>query len=689
MPGPALRTDDQEALMKSRPGSALFLVLVLPALFCPALALAQCGFPQISCPDNITVPACDPGGAFVDYPIPTAENGCGPLSPSLLAGLPPGSLFPLGITVVTYSVSTAEGIISCSFSVFVTAAGVGLTCPDDIEVIGCDDGGAFVDYPVPTAESSCGFPLTPDLKFGPPPGGLFPFGTTTVGWEAVDQNGSFRTCSFRVTVKPPGVHITCPDDIEVTACDPGGAFVDYPVPTAESLCGTLTPRQDFGPPPGGLFPIGITTVGYTAADLNGHFHQCSFRVTVLPAAITMPCPEDIMVYTCDPAGAVVNYPAVTAETECGQSLETYVSAGLPSGSLFPPGTSFVTLTSVADINGSFSHCSFSVTVVVGDVEPPVITCPENQTVLALPGQTEAVVNYTVEAVDNCPGLVEVTCVPPSGSTLSCGTTTVTCTARDLAGNQSTCTFDVTVATPVAVDIMPGGCPNPLTTSDSGVISVAILGTNFLDPGLVDPGSVRLEGVAPVRWAREDAGAPYGKLTGKSGCLDCASSKKDRIRDLAFKFSVPDLVAALGEVTDGECRVLRLTGLTTAGCPIAGEDVVKIQRLLVQPATEAPPVVPATYALSANFPNPLVLTTRIHYQLPSAGHARLSIYDVTGRKVKQIVDEVQPAGRYQEIWDGTDANGVSVTSGVYFYALSVDGTGVEPGFREVRRMIVSR
>jgi hypothetical protein len=674
--------------MKSHSGSTLFLAVVFLALFGPDKVLAQCGFPRIHCPEDITVTACDPGGAFVNYPVPTAENNCGPLTATLAADLPPGSLFPLGVTDVTWAVFTSEGFTGCTFSVIVSGAGIIITCPGDIEVTGCDLGGAYVDYPVPTAESICGSVPT-SLEFGPPPGALFPFGTTSVGWRAVDQNGAFSSCSFQVTVRPVGVIMNCPEDIEVTACDDGGAFVDYPVPTAETVCGPVTPQREFGPPPGGLFPLGTTSVGYKAVDPNGHFRQCSFEVTVRSPAITVNCIEDITVHTCDPAGAVVNYPAVTAETECGETLEAHLTGGLPSGSLFPIGTSYVSLTTEADINGHFSYCTFSVTVVEGDVEPPVITCPEDLTAIALPGEIEALVHYTVEAIDNCPGAVEITCVPPSGSTFSCGTTPVTCTARDLAGNVSSCTFDVTVATPVAVDVMPGGCPNPLTTSDMGVISVAIVGTNFFDAALVDPNTVRLAGVAPLTWTTEDVAAPYNQLVGKSDCLDCIKSKKDRLRDLTFRFSVPEVVAALGEVTDRECRVVRLTGQTTQGCPLAGEDVVRIQKLQLQPTTDAPEVVPTTRGLSANHPNPFALTTQIHYRLPSTGHVRLSIYDVTGRQVKQLVNEEQPGGSYLAIWDATDADGSPVTSGVYFYALSVDGDGTEARFREVKRMIVSR
>ncbi len=76
---------------------------------------------------------------------------------------------------------------------------------------------------------------------------------------------------------------------------------------------------------------------------------------------------------------------------------------------------------------------------------PAITCPANITTKAAnPGDPCVIVNYPAPAAsDNCPG-VGVVCVPPSGSCFPLGTTTVTCTATDLAGNTASCTFNVTV-----------------------------------------------------------------------------------------------------------------------------------------------------------------------------------------------------------------------------------------------------
>jgi len=132
---------------------------------------------------------------------------------------------------------------------------------------------------------------------------------------------------------------------------------------------------------------------------------------------------------------------------------------------------------------------------------------------------------------------------------------------------------------VPVDIRPTSCPNPLNLGEQGVLPVAILGTSSFDVTKVDPASVRLEGVAPLRSGLEDVATPFTPFTGKKDCLrDCTTSGPDGFLDLTLKFDAQAVVAALGSVTDGECRVLKLTGkLKSAfgGTPITGEDVVII------------------------------------------------------------------------------------------------------------------
>jgi YVTN family beta-propeller protein len=79
---------------------------------------------------------------------------------------------------------------------------------------------------------------------------------------------------------------------------------------------------------------------------------------------------------------------------------------------------------------------------------------------------------------------------------------------------------------------------------------------------------------------------------------------------------------------------------------------------------------ARFALEQNAPNPFNPTTRIRFTVPSADNVFLAVYDVSGRKVRTLVDERRRADHYEVEWDGRDANGRTVSSGVYFYKITV-------------------
>ncbi len=79
--------------------------------------------------------------------------------------------------------------------------------------------------------------------------------------------------------------------------------------------------------------------------------------------------------------------------------------------------------------------------------------------------------------------------------------------------------------------------------------------------------------------------------------------------------------------------------------------------------------PTDYKLYDNFPNPFNPSTKIAFDLPKASHVELVIYDIVGREVAQVADADYPAGYTELTWNGTNKNGVIVSSGVYFYRVS--------------------
>jgi hypothetical protein len=74
----------------------------------------------------------------------------------------------------------------------------------------------------------------------------------------------------------------------------------------------------------------------------------------------------------------------------------------------------------------------------------------------------------------------------------------------------------------------------------------------------------------------------------------------------------------------------------------------------------------------NYPNPFNASTTISFNLPKAGQVTLTIYDIAGREIKQLVEGDYEVGPYSIIWDGQDSDGQIVSSGIYFYKLDING-----------------
>lgn len=122
---------------------------------------------------------------------------------------------------------------------------------------------------------------------------------------------------------------------------------------------------------------------------------------------------------------------------------------------------------------------------------------------------------------------------------------------------------------VTLDVKPGTCVNRLNLAGRGVTPAAVLGSAELDVSQIDPDSLRLEGVAPSRWAFEDVGG-----------ADCASDQPDGHLDMTLKFKTQKLVEALESrdvpMLDGMTVVVQMEGGLSDDTVLSGEDAVVIK-----------------------------------------------------------------------------------------------------------------
>jgi hypothetical protein len=289
------------------------------------------------------------------------------------------------------------------------------------------------DTPVTATDNIPTQPLTPWLaavSIGEP-------AALTVDWIRVRNWVGADAQATVGTEEASAPEITVPADITAEATSPDGATVTYSATATSAIDGSVDPSCT--PDSGSVFPIGTTTVTCTAKDAAGNeAAPKSFTVTVrdtTPPAITVP--SDITKEATGPAGAPVSYSA-NATDAVGVTSSSCTPA---SESVFPIGTTTVTCTAKDAVGNEAAPRSFTVTV--RDTTPPAITVPSDITKEAT-GPTGAPVSYSANATDAV-GVTSSSCTPASESVFPIGKTTVTCTAKDAAGNNATPrSFTVTV-----------------------------------------------------------------------------------------------------------------------------------------------------------------------------------------------------------------------------------------------------
>jgi hypothetical protein len=85
-------------------------------------------------------------------------------------------------------------------------------------------------------------------------------------------------------------------------------------------------------------------------------------------------------------------------------------------------------------------------------------------------------------------------------------------------------------------------------------------------------------------------------------------------------------------------------------------------------------IPHDCLLYHNYPNPFNCSTKITYEIRNPSEVYLTIIDLTGKEVKELVKKYQTTGLYQVVWDGTDNKGRAMPSGIYLYRIKSEGNG---------------
>jgi hypothetical protein len=152
-------------------------------------------------------------------------------------------------------------------------------------------------------------------------------------------------------------------------------------------------------------------------------------------------------------------------------------------------------------------------------------------------------------------------------------------------------------------------------------------------------------------------------------------------DRAWRRVTLDLGSVINLTNTVKIRI-KACDLNSASLIDAGIDDFSVETFTANPAgaDDAGSLTRAA-ALEQNQPNPFNPVTTIAFTLSNPGAARLEIFDASGRLVRTLIDRPMTAGAHQILWDGLDADGRDVGSGVYFYRLRAGA------FEQSRRMTI--
>ena len=443
-------------------------------------------------PSDITLDPSTSCNAIATWTAPTVNDNCG--VQSLTSNFNSGDVFSEGNTQVVFTVTDNCGNTTTA-SFIVTVA----DCCSQSPIVNCaaDFTGCITSSTDPSntgistaiaGSSNCAVPNLAFTDNVVSTGNCAGERTIARTWIATDPDNSGLTAScvqmiYLVDDTPPLI-INCPNDITVNTSN-GAIAVDWVEPTAIDGCGLEWIDANFEP--GDIFPLGSTTVSYTAIDNCENVTTCSFVVTVESAGSIM-CPDDIVVDCFDNDAVYFDVP--TINTDCntcnqGDSIPGFLYMGSLNGSSYYCSTSPATKYSAISMANSFGGHLASISsqeendllagflntqcALIGlndidsegtftwsngepvtytnwaDYQPNNGNNSEDCTVLCVDGWYDTHCGIAFEYIMELPCLtIEQTSGLPSGSVFPIGTDTISYLVTDVCGNELTCSFTVTV-----------------------------------------------------------------------------------------------------------------------------------------------------------------------------------------------------------------------------------------------------
>ena len=469
--------------------------------------------PVISTSGNQTVEATGPAGAPVSFSPTATDDIDGAISVSCTPAS--GSTFPIATTTVTCTATDVAGNTGTA-QILVTVQDTtppAIAAPATVAAEATTASGGPATWTATATDLVSG---TVPVVCTPASGSTFPTGTTPVTCTATDAKGNSATATIQVIVADTTAPlISAPASVTAEATGPAGAVATYAATASDAVDGTLP--VSCTPASGTTFPLGTTNVSCTATDNSGNTTTSTIPVHVVDTTPpTMTTSGDMTVEATQDFGTNVDFTATATDLVDGATDVTCLPHHY---TLFPLGSTQVVCTST-DSHGNTASASLTITVV--DTTPPDMGPPTSDQTLDATSPAGAVATFVSGAFDMIDNTSEpVTCTPASGSVFPIGTTTVTCTAQDHAGNVGSTSFTVTVIDQPPVVTVPADISGVQATSLSGTpVAFTASATDAVDGPLTSvcapaSGSGFPVGTTTVTCTATDSGGHQG-----SGKLRC-------------------------------------------------------------------------------------------------------------------------------------------------------------------------
>ncbi|MCK5147398.1 T9SS type A sorting domain-containing protein [bacterium] len=236
---------------------------------------------------------------------------------------------------------------------------------------------------------------------------------------------------------------------------------------------------------------------------------------------------------------------------------------------------------------------------------------------------------------------------------------------DESGHIADCHLESKLATATWVD--PYNRPDNKTEHEPGAQRWVFYALNVLgDPAMLlwtdEPQTVNIDMIGTLAIDAAELNVHVTRNSNAAKNYFCTIVQNNEILAYSRTDSNGDAVIDLTDI---------MLSYDSAELVVSGYNTLPVRRSLTITSINENEIQPRRLALTANYPNPFNPSTMLYYTLPAAAKTKITIYDISGRRVTELCNNIHSPGDHTIRWNGCDDRGQQVASGLYIARLSTD------------------